>query len=222
MQAAAEKMAGTGDYEGAIALLNQNFSGRALDNAVSSLNRRYAEVLVNQGRWQEAENLIDQLPDANRRNSLIELAKKAYAKDPEANKAIASNALRKVRTLLAERPYDNESTLGFVQLSIAYAPIDANEAFNLMESVIPVLNDLADANAFVSAFRSDMLVRQGEYTLYPPPVFGFQIDPTVWRLLQKADAERTQRLVDGFSRRELRISIRFQMAGVAPPLPVAR
>ena len=111
-----------------------------------------------------------------------------------------------------------------MQLSIAFAPIDANEAFNLMESVIPVLNDLADANAFVSAFRSDMLVRQGEYTLVPSPAFGFQLDPAVWRALQKADAERTYRLIDGFTRRELRISIRFQLAVAVPPalIPVSR
>lgn len=225
MQSAAEKMAGTGDYDGAMAMLNQNFSGRALDNAISSLNRRYAETLVNQGRWQEAENLIDQLPETNRRIGLIELAKKAHAKDPEANRALASNALRKARMLLPDRPFDHESTLGFAQLSLAYAPIEAEEAFRLMEAVVPVLNDLADANAFVSAFRSEMLVRQGEYTLFPSPVFGFQLDPAIWRALQRTDAERTYRLIDGFVRRELRISIRFQLATAdtpPPPMPVAR
>ena len=220
-QSAAERMASSGDYQAALGFLNQNFSGRALENAVQALSRRYADLLINQGKWDEAENLIDQMDDAVRRRALTDLAKKAYAKDAAANKDVALNALRKVRTLLAERPTDNDSTQNFVQLAIAYAPIDADEAFALMESTIPVLNDLADANAVVSAFRSDAQVRQGEYVLLPGPAYGFNVDVAAWRALLKADPERTSKLIDRFARQEIRIAVRFQIAIEPPPPPPA-
>ena len=163
--------------------------------------------------------MIDQLDDITRSRSLIDLANKAYAKDNEANKDFALDVLRKARTILPERPTDNNSTLNFVQLAIAYAPIDADEAFALMEVTIPVLNELADANAVVSAFRSEALVRQGEYLITPGPVYGFQVDPTVWRSLMKADADRTFKLIDRFARQEIRIAVRLQMAIEPPPPP---
>lgn len=213
-QSAAERMAVTGDMTGAMALLSQNYSGRALENAISSLNRRYAEALISQGRWQEAESAIDQVADdAFRRRTLTELARKAFAKDPVENKEIAANFLRKARSMLSQRPVDSDSTQSFVQLALAYAPIEPDEAFSLMEATVPVLNDLADATAYVSAFRSENLVRQGEFTLYPMPSYGFQVDPAVWRSLMKADKERTSTLIERFARREIRIAIRFQIAG---------
>lgn len=220
-QSAAERMASSGDHQSALGFLSQNFSGRALENAVQALNRSYADVLIRQGKWSEAENLIDQLDGAVRNKALIDLAKKAYAKDAVENKDIALTVLRKVRTGLAERPADNDSAQNFVQLAIAYAPIDVDEAFALMESTILVLNDLADANAFVSAFKSDSQVRQGEYVLIPSPAYGFTVDATVWRVLSKADEERTSKLIDRFARQEIRVAIRLQIATEAPspPLP---
>jgi hypothetical protein len=190
---------------------------------VNSLNRYYASSLISAGRYQEAENMIDQLADdSGRRAALIDLAKMAFAKDAEANRDIALNALRKVRSTMAERPVDQATTVSFVQIAIAYAPIDADEAFNTMDAVIPVLNELADANAVVQAFRSDMVVRQGEYMMLPNPAYGFQLDADVWRALVKADAERTAKLIDRFARRELRITVRFQMIADAPPPPPGR
>jgi hypothetical protein len=136
------------------------------------------------------------------------------------------NVLRKVRNSIPERPADQPTTIGFVQLAIAYAPIEAEEAFNVMDAVVPVINDLAEANAFVSGFRSDSQVRQGEFVLAPNPAYGFQMDPAVWRALMKADTGRTSKLIDAFARREIRIAIRFQLATDAtvlpPPRPAAR
>ena len=223
-QSAANKMAAAGDYDGAIAVLNQNFAGRALENAMNSLNAYHAGVLGNQGRWQEAENLIDQITLENvRRSAMLELASRAHAKDAQGNKGIALNLLRKVRNSMPNRPADQASTIWFVQLATAYAPIEAEEAFSLMDAVVPVLNELADANSIVSAFRSDSQVRQGEYLMVPNPAYGFQVVPSAWRALMKADEERTSKLIDSFARREIRISMRLQIAGDVPqPAPAVR
>ena len=226
-QSAANKMADGGDYDGALAVLNQNFTGRALENAVNELNSYYAGRLAYLGEWQEAENLLDRVTNENtRRAGLLGLAMMAHAKDAEGNKGIALNLLRKVRTSMPDRPRDQASTTGFVRLATAYASVEPDEAFNTMDAVISVLNELADANAFVSAFRTDVQVRQGEYVMMPNPAYGFQVDAAAWRALMKAGAERTSKLIDGFSRREIRIAIRLQIAGDSPsppsPRPIAR
>jgi len=191
---------------------------------MNSLNAYHAGVLGNQGRWQEAENLIDQITLENvRRSAMLELASRAHAKDAQGNKGIALNLLRKVRNSMPNRPADQASTIWFVQLATAYAPIEAEEAFSLMDAVVPVLNELADANSIVSAFRSDSQVRQGEYLMVPNPAYGFQVVPSAWRALMKADEERTSKLIDSFARREIRISMRLQIAGDVPqPAPAVR
>ena len=127
--------------------------------------------------------------------------------------------LNRVRASLPERPADQASTASLVQVAVAYAPIDRDEAFAVMGSIVPVLNDLADANAHVLAFRSDAYVRQGEFTILPTPAIGFSVDPSVWRVLFKADADRADKLIDSLTRRELRIAIRLQLAQQARSEP---
>jgi hypothetical protein len=46
---AANKLSDAGQYDRAVALLNDNFEGDALENAVSSLNWYYAHLLINRG-----------------------------------------------------------------------------------------------------------------------------------------------------------------------------
>lgn len=210
-QNAANKMASSGDLDGAMALLNANFTGRALDNAVNSLNWWYAGVLMNQGKFSEAEALIDQFPESNRRTALMNLAAKAYAKDKVGNKEYAIGVLNKARTLMPDRPVD-QTTLGqFVQLTIAFAEVDTDEAFNTFQPVIAQINELSDANAVVSGFQGTGLVRNGEFILPASPNFGFQIEPNLLRTLAKADFDRTVKLLDGLTRREVRTYFRFQL-----------
>ena len=211
-QNAANRMAATGDYDGAMGVLTANFSGRPLENAVRNLNRGYAEYLMNKGKWQEAESFIDQFPEGERQNVLITLARKAYAKDAGVNRDLAASVLKKVRSQLPDRPADQSSLSQFLQLAAAFAPIDADEAFGTYEPIIPTLNELADANAIVSGFRSDSSVRSGEYIMSTNTNFGFQLEPTVLRALAKADPGRTAKLLDRFTRREIRITLRFQLA----------
>lgn len=211
-QNAANKMASAGDIDGAMGLLNANFTGRALENAVNSLNWWYAGVLINQGKFSEAEALIDQFPESNRRSALINLAVRAYAKDKTANKDLAVGLLGKVRNLMPERPVD-QTTLGqFTQLTIAFAGIDTDEAFNSFQPVIAQINELSDANAIVSGFQGTGLVRNGEFILAGSPSFGFQLEPNLLRSLAKADFDRTVTLLEGLTRRELRTYFRFQLA----------
>lgn len=212
-QNAANKLSQSGDYNAALELLNANFSGRALENAVNSLNWFYASHLINQGKWSEAERLIDQFPDNNKRSALITLATKAFAKDPTENKSYAISVLAKVRGSLSDRPGDQMELSQIMQLATAYAPIDADEAFNCIEPIRPMLNELVDANAVVQGFQNGMAVRSGEFVLASGGYsFGFVPDMNLLKALAKADFERTLKFIEGFTRPEMRINLRLQLA----------
>lgn len=211
-QNAAVKMARNGDYNAALDLINGNFSGRALENAVNSLKWAYAEHLINQGKYVEAERLIDEMPEISRRPALISLATKAFAKDRDENKTYALSVLQKVRGLLGEKPTDQTELYHFIQLTSAYAPIEIGEAFGTFEPVMPMLNELSDASAIVQGFQGPYNVRSGEFVMSNNGSYGFQLDPNLVRSLAKADFERATKLIDSFTRRELRIALKLQLA----------
>ncbi|MEP6944955.1 MAG: hypothetical protein ABJA02_03495 [Acidobacteriota bacterium] len=215
-QAAASKLAQSGDLTRANDLLNANFSGATLENAINQMNAAYASYLVTQARFDEAERFIDEFPESTRFNSLLNLANSAFRKDKVENKQFALNVLRKVRSLLPEHP-DNPTELSqFMQLTNAFSAVEPDEAFATIEPLVSQLNGIAEANAVVQGFQNNFNVRSGEFELAVGNPYGFLIDPTVFRLLSKSDFERTLKLIDSFSRREIRISFRLQLAENPP------
>ncbi len=211
-QAAASKMAQGGDISGASDLLRSNFSGTALENAVNQINAAYATYMIAKGKFAEAERFIDEFPEGIRRYSLLSLATAAFRKDKVENKPFALNVLRKVRGLMPDRPADGVELSQFMQLTNAYASIEPDEAFATLEPLVPQLNELADATAVVQGFQNNFNVRTGEFEMGTGSSYGFQFDPSVLRTLAKADFDRTLKLIDTFTRRELRIAYRLQLA----------
>jgi len=212
-QNAANKLVQAGDINGAMQVLNANFSGTALEQAIASTNSSYASYLIGQGKYAEADQIIDTLPDMNKRNAYIQLATRAYQKDPENNKGLATTVLGKARALLPNRPEDNNDLSGILQVISAYATVDADEAFGMYQSLIPQLNELADANALTQGFQGSSAVRSGEFSMANGNIYyGYFLDPGTFRSLAKSDFERTQKLIDGFTRREMRINFRLQLA----------
>ncbi len=212
LQAAANKMAQTGDFGGASAFINANFSGVALENAMNTLNSNYAMFLIGQSKFAEAEKVVDDLPENYRRSLLLNIATSAYKKDPAENRSFAVGVLRKVRSALPDRPAENGELVLFMQLASAYSTIDAEEAFGCLEPLLSQLNELADANAVVQAFQNGYSVRSGEFVIGIGTSYGFQFDAGTLRVLSKADFDRTNKLIDGLSRREIRIGLKLQLA----------
>lgn len=210
-QAAANGMAAAGDLDGALSLLSSNLSGRALENAVANVNSSYAHFLGNQQKWAEAERMIDQMPEERRPQALMTLARQAHAKAPTENREYSAALLNRAASMLPERPDDQNSLAQFVQLTIAYAEVEPEQAFRSFQPVIELWNVLSDANAVVRGFQESGSVRNGEFVLLTGINFGFQMDHTVIRILASADFDQTMRSIDTVTRRELRTSLRFQV-----------
>jgi hypothetical protein len=70
---------------------------------------------------------------------------------------------------------------------------------------------LIQAFAVVQGFQGGQL-RQGEYQLSSGMNFGIYVDPTMFRNLAVSDFDRTNAIIDSFTRAELKISLRMFLA----------
>jgi hypothetical protein len=210
-QMAANKLSGAGDFAGARSLLNEYFSGDALESAEHSLNWTYSQHLINAGRFAEAEALIDEFPDVNRISALLSMANSVFSSDQVKNKSYAVALLEKARGQLPAKPESNNEMSQVIQIIVAYSRIEPAEAFRTFEGLIQQINELTDAAVVVYGFQGNYNVRQGEMLVSQGNSLGIYIDSSIFRTLAQADFERTLNLIAGFSRREMRVNFKQQL-----------
>jgi len=209
---AANKLVEQGNVAAARDLLSENFSDESLDQVMQGLDNQYSYHLINQGRFEDAERLIDSLPESSQLSSLINLANAAYQRDPEKNKTYAVSLIRKARDLVGEPPENSSEFQYLIQIVSALTNIDIREAFQIYESLVPQMNELSNAAAVINGFQNSSQVRSGEFILSEGNSFGFYADYSPLRSFLGSDFDRTMKIVDGFNRREIRISLKLQLA----------
>lgn len=210
-QTVSNKFVQAGNFDAARQVLNDNFSDDALDDAMSNLNAQYSYQLINAGRFNEAEQLINDFPETTRIGALINLAQSIYNKNPEENASYAGSVLGKARAAIPAKPENSNDMLHMMQIISAYANIDASESFRLFEPLIPQMNELTDAAAVLNEFQGGSNVREGEFLMSQGNSFGYYVDLSVIRTLAVKDFDRTIGLVDEFSRREMRLGLKLQL-----------
>lgn len=206
------KLIQQGNIELAAAIVSENYSGDALTDAMRNLNSQYAHRLMSEGRFAEAERLIDEQPENTRAHALINLANAIYQKDRVENKAYATAVVGKVYAMLPERPENNSDMGKFMQLINGYANIDSPDAFRIYQQLVPQINDLIEAAVVLSPFQGNANVQKGEFIMNQGASFGhLGFDFSVFNNLIRKDFDQTIRLIDMFSRREMRITLKLQM-----------
>lgn len=210
-QNAANKFSELGQYQNAVALLNEKFEGDSLENAVSSLNWYYSHHLMNKGDYDSAEALMLEFNDSNRIAGLTSLAQNIFNRNQAENRSRAAAILRRVRSLMPEQPENYNETSQLFNLINAMTPIEPTDAFANLEPLVDHINTVIQAFAVVQSFQGGQL-RQGEYQLSGGMNFGIHVDPGMFRNLANSDFDRTNALIDSFSRTELRIALRMYLA----------
>jgi hypothetical protein len=212
-QTASNKLAQQGDWSRATEVLTDNFSDDALEEAIRNLNWQYSHHLMNEGKFAEAERIIDEMPENTRQSSLINLATVIYQKNPEENKSYAVAVLEKTRALISEKPENSTEMGNLMQIIAAYSNIEPTEAFRLFDPLIPQMNELADAAVILNGFQGNSNIRQGEFLMTQGISYGYYgADFSVLRTLAKNDFDRAMNLIDTFTRREIRIALKLQLA----------
>lgn len=114
--------------------------------------------------------------------------------------------------MIPERPENSGDMGNAMQIISAYINIDADEAFRSVGGLIPQINELVDASVVVYGFQGNQNVRQGEMVIVNGTSFGFHFDYSVLTRLAEKDFDKAMTLIDGLSRRELRVAIKLQFA----------
>ena len=208
---AANKFSESGEYQNAMALLKDHFEGEALSNAVSSMAWGHVHQLIQKGQFDAAESVILEFNENNRVSALISLAHTIYGAEQELNKARAIATMNRARAMIPGRPENNNELSQLFNVINAMATIEPSEAFREFEPLIDDINRVIEASAIVNAFQGGNL-RQGEYVLSGGFSFGVYVDPNVLRSLAKNDYERTETLINMFSKPEVRIMLKIFVA----------
>lgn len=211
-QSAANKFAQQGNMDRAMDILDDNFSDDALAEANRNLKYQYSSGLISSGKFAEAERVIDEMDEAGRGNQLISLANAIYQKDHVENLTYAVAVVEKARALIPEKPENATDMSSLMQVIGAYAQIKPAEAFRMYEQTIPQINELSDAAAVLNGFQGSWNVRNGEFLMSQGMSSGINgPDFYVLSTFCRNDFDRAIKLIDMFTRRETRISLRLQL-----------
>ena len=203
-QNAATKYGESGQFEAARALLNDTLEDELLEGTLNNLNSQYANHLVQKGRYDEAEAAMMELNEDSRVNGLINLSM-AIINSSEADRPRAARLLSRARASLPARPENSSEMSRIISVIGSMAIVDPAEAASMIEPLIEQLNQLTEAFAVVLPFQNSNGARDGEFILVNGPQIGVQIDQNIFRSIAMKEPERAEGLVNGFSRRELRL-----------------
>ena len=210
---AAEKTAQSGNVAEAQKIITTNLSEEEAEGYLSQLNYNLATQAISQGKFNEANQFINQIPEENMRlNSLVYLATSIYQKAPEENQKWAASVLDEARTLIADAPEKTSEINSLVNVAAAYALIEPTQAFRLIESLTSPLNEYSEAAAVVAKFNDYGNFRKGEYPMSsgnnPLGVYNLT---NVLQTLKGKDFDRVIRFTNGFSRLDVRVSLLIQL-----------
>ena len=75
------------------------------------------------------------------------------------------------------------------------------------------MNELSEAAVIISGFQRSSNIQKGEFLMTQGIPLGFYgADFSVLQILLKNDFDCTMSLIDGFTRREIRIALKLQLA----------
>ena len=210
---AAEKTAQNGNVAEAQKIISANFSAEESENYLSQLNYNLAQQAIGQGKFNDANQLINQISDENLRlNTLVYLANAIYQKDPKENQKWASSVLEEARALVPDAPEKISEINALVGIAAAYAAFEPAQAFRQIEPLTAPLNEFSEATAVVAKYSGYGNFRQGEYQISagnnPLGVYSLT---NVLQTLKDKDFNRTLQFINGFSRLDVRISLEMQL-----------
>lgn len=158
--------------------------------------------------------MIDNLPEQQRVSMLVNLANTVFSRDQNANKDYAKSLLGKASQLTSESPENSEEMNRLMQVIGGYCNIEPDEAFRLFEGLVPKINELTDAAAVINGFQNNSNVRDGEFIMtHGDPFNNYGANYTMIGTLGRYDFDRVMKLIDSFTRQEMRISLRLQVVG---------
>jgi len=217
--AAAEKSAQTGNVAQAQKIISTNMSQEEAENYLTQINYSLISKAITDGRFEEANLLINEIPAENARfASLVQLATSIYQKNPAENKKQTLAILEQARAIIPQPAETIEEMSNLMQLAMTLAEIEPEQSFQTIEAMTQPINEYVEASAIVSKYRNEGMLRQGEMVINSyGGVSGFyNLNPVLTRIKNK-DFKRTLSFINGFQRLEVRVNLLIQLIDLTPP-----
>lgn len=210
---AAQKLADGGALAQAEKLIEDNMDESEAENYLGQIGTNNAYRVIGAGKFEEANDAIAHIPNPDQRiNLLIHLANSIYNKDPKANDKWAASVLGQALALVPDEPETYEEITSYFNIAAAEAQIDTEASFRMVEAVIPMLNELSQANATIAKLRNNGNFRQGEFQItngqYALGVYGLD---NVLSILKEKDFGRVVQVTNGFTRADTRLAFQLQL-----------
>lgn len=217
--AAAEKSAKNGNVAQAQKIITSKMSQEETENYLTQLNYGLISEAMAAERFDEAVLLINQIPaESSRISFLVQLATSIYRKNPTENKKSAISVLEQARALVDQPTENLEDMSSLMQIALIFAEIEPDQAFSIIESMSPQVNEYIEASAIVSKYRNDGMMRQGEMVINSyGGVAGMYNLSSVMTTLKAKDFKRTVQFVNSFQRPEVRITLLLQIVDTSLP-----
>ena len=118
-----------------------------------SIEQQMQYRAAEQGRFADALQMASHLPTAEERaQALVQIAGAASSKG---DRATALQLLAQARGMLEGQARGQMQFNAWLQVASAYAPLDAETSFTMVETAIGQLNELLDAGALVNGFGQE-------------------------------------------------------------------
>jgi hypothetical protein len=211
-QTASNRLLSEGNWQAARNVIAENFAADDSDQTLTNFDQQLVYNLTGQGKFAEAESIIDGLPEQQRVALLVNLSTSILNRNQQENRARAAAILGKAHQLVNEKP-ENSNEMGILmQVINGYGQVDPPEAIRLFEGVIPKLTELTDATAVLNGFQVNSNVRDGEFLVANgSPLDQFGGNSYMLGSFARIDFERTMNLIEAFKRPEIRILLKLQL-----------
>ena len=210
---AAEKTAQDGNVAEAQKIIISNLSDEEAERYLSQLNYTLASQAISQGKFEEANGLINQMSDENARlNAFVYLATSIYQKNPKDNQKWASSVLDQAFSLIPDAPEKLSDMNNLLSLVSGYAVVEPEQAFRKIDALIAPLNEYAEASAVIAKYNDYGNFRQGEFQIGGGNAsLGVYNLPNVLQTLKAKDFARTIEFTNRISRPDVRIGLQIQL-----------
>lgn len=217
--AAAEKSAKSGNVAQAQKIITTKMSQEETENYLAQINYGLISQAMTDGKFEEANLLINQIPNETSRFSfLIQLATTIYRKNPAENKKQTLAVIEQARALVPQPAENLEEMSNLMQLAVTLAEIEPEQSFQTIEVMTQPINEYVEASVIVSKYRNDGTLRQGELVINSyGGINGFYNLNPILTTLKSKDFKRTMSFIGGFQRLEARLSMLIQLIDLTPP-----
>lgn len=206
-QRAAQIAMGKGNLEEARRILKEHVPDKAQQQSMlDELERQQVWKKIGERQSDEALNLNVKFRNVNEHvNWLISMAQNAKQRE---NSELAQQLLDQAYGLVAGPPASNTQLFAQLRLAGAYASHNADRSFEILESSIEKVNELAAASAVIEEFQENGSYRNKEMILLNgggmSSQYIHQYTPALANLFI-ADPERVHKTFQRVSRPELRV-----------------